>query len=248
MRVRVFVLTPVVAAALEAQQSAFEGASIRVHNSPLTRIARFSPSGPRLTLEGYSLGILVMEAYGLKTWQVSFSGATSQANATWYDIVAKAADNTTPTRAEFPQMLQGLLAERFHLKVHRDTKETPVYALVVGRVGPKFKESQPDATAVSHHGVNGRNQTVNLSRTTMELLADDLGIFADRPVVDRTGLTGTYDIKLEATPEFRISRDQHPDDISIFEAVQTQLGLKLEPRTEPMEILVVNSVEKPSEN
>lgn len=70
----------------------------------------------------------------------------------------------------------------------------------------------------------------------------------DRPVLDKTGLTGKYDIKLEATPEFRINNNPQPEDISIFDAVQNQLGLKLEPQKAMLEILVVDHAEKPSPN
>jgi uncharacterized protein (TIGR03435 family) len=76
-----------------------------------------------------------------------------------------------------------------------------------------------------------------------------LGSFVtDRPVIDRTGLTGTYKLRIEATPEFRINGNPQPDDLSIFTAVQEQLGLKLEPSTAPVDILVIDSAQKPSEN
>ena len=129
-------------------------------------------------------------------------------------------------------------------------REMPVYALVVGKNGPKFKESAPEAALISNHGVNGRNQNMTLAKVTMESLADDIrrDFGTDRPVLDKTGLTGAYDVKLEATPEFRINGGSAPGDISVFTAVQEQLGLKLEPTKGPVEILVIDHVEKPSEN
>jgi uncharacterized protein (TIGR03435 family) len=128
-------------------------------------------------------------------------------------------------------------------------KEIPVYAVVVGKNGPKFKESAGDAAFSSHHGVNGRNQNVIASMYTMDHLARAFGDFGvDRPVVDKTGLTGTYDIKMEATPEYRINRSPELGDISVFTAVQEQLGLKLEKQTAMTEILVVDHMEKPSAN
>jgi uncharacterized protein (TIGR03435 family) len=230
---------------------AFEVASIRVRQGPVGRAVQFSASGPRLTLEAYPAFALIAEAYDLKPDQLSFAASVSRPDGDiYYDIAAKAEGDATPKRGEFRQMLQTLLAERFHLKVHREMKEMPVYALVVGKNGPKFKESSPDAAFVSNHGVNGHNQTITLSKATMESLADDIrgGFAVDRPVVDRTGLTGTYDLKMEASPEGRINRAPEPGDISIFTAVQQQLGLRLEPRKEPLEILVVDHIEKPSEN
>jgi uncharacterized protein (TIGR03435 family) len=147
-------------------------------------------------------------------------------------------------------MLQTLLIERFKLKFHREMREIPVYALVVGKRGPKFKESGANPLRVGHHGVKGRNQTMTFSHGTMEFLAASIwnGFSVDRPVLDKTGLSGAYDIELEATPEFRLRGEPQPRDISIFTAVQEQLGLKLEPQKGEFEVLVVDYIEKPSEN
>ncbi len=229
---------------------AFEVASVRPHDGPLSRIFDFSSSGARVTLVAYPAIGLIMEAYNFENYQVSFDTSVPLRDDIYYDIVAKAAGSGTPTRSEFRQMLKTLLAERFNLKVHHEMKEMPVYALVVGKNGPKFKESAPDANFFGKHGVNGRNQNVTASKYTMELLAKDIrGFFGvDRPVADKTGLTGTYDIKMEATPEFRINRDPELGDISVFTAVQAQLGLRLEPQKAMIEILVVDRLEKPSTN
>ncbi|HUA59214.1 MAG TPA: TIGR03435 family protein [Verrucomicrobiae bacterium] len=112
--------------------------------------------------------------------------------------------------------------------------------------GPKFKESAADAVFYANHGVNGRNQNLVATKFTMENLAADIS--AGRPVVNRTGLTGAYDIKLGATPEFRLLRDPQPDDIRIFEAVQDQRGLRLVPEEAMIEVLAVEHVEKPTAN
>jgi uncharacterized protein (TIGR03435 family) len=234
------------------QPRPFEVASIRLRQGTVSRLVQFSTSGTRLTLEAYPVAALILEAYDLKPDQLAFAAPVSQPDGdAYYDISAKAEGDGTPTRSEFREVLQTLLAERFNLKVHRAMKEMPVYALVVGKSGPKFQESSVDADFVSNHGVSGRNQTLTMSKATMESLAQSLwGSFAvDRPVMDRTGLTGTYDLKLEATPESRITRtDQDPGEISVFTAVQGQLGLRLEPRKLPVEILVVDHIDKPSEN
>ena len=105
-------------------------------------------------------------------------------------------------------MLQTLLADRFQLRVHREMKEMPAYALLVGKGGPKLRESSPDTIESARIGVNGRNQSIAASRMSMSDLADMIpGIFfVDRPVVDRTGLAGAYDFKIEATPESRMTR------------------------------------------
>ncbi len=230
---------------------AFEVASIRPHQGPLRVMMGFSSSGPRLNLEGYNAMQLVMEAYDLRGYQVrsAMAGADSQENV-YYDIAAKAEGDATPSKREFRRMLQALLAQRFNLKIHRETREMPVYALIVGKNGPKFKQSAPDASEVALIGVHGRNQTISIPRESMESLAENVAnsFMVDRPVVDRTGLTGTYDIQLEATPEFRIGREPQAEDVSVFTAVQEQLGLKLEPVKAPVQILVIDHIEAPSHN
>ena len=92
-------------------------------------------------------------------------------------------------------MLQGLLAERFGLKFHREMREMPVYVLVVGRSGPKFKESAPDAEEVRHVGVNGRNQNITLVQGTMENLADNIPNFQIlyKIQTNAAGFNGTAD-------------------------------------------------------
>jgi len=228
----------------------FEVASIRPHEGPLHTIRGFSSSGTRVTLEGYLPVYLVMEAYRLKIYQVSFAPEAKQTNADYYDIVAKAEGDGAPTRDEFRPMLQKLLADRFKLEVHREMQERPVYALVVGKNGPKVKESAPDATYSSFGGVNGRNQYMKGTKVNMEWLADAIrdNFMVDRPVVDKTGLTGTYDVRIEATPEYWINNNPDLTDITVFNAVQDQLGLKLEPQKAMVGILVVDHIEKPSEN
>jgi uncharacterized protein (TIGR03435 family) len=224
---------------------AFEVASIRPNPGPWHVLVGYSSSGTRLTLEGYYVTSLIMEAYNLKGYEVSYTPPAMEV----YDIAAKAEGDGNPTRAEFRPMLQTLLADRFKLKFHREMRELSVYALVVGKNGPRFKESAPDAPALGNHTVKGRNQTAILSQATMESVAREIGNNGvDRPVLDKTGLTGKYDVKLEATPEFRINNNPQPEDISVFDAVQNQLGLRLEPQKAMIEVLVVDHIEKPSAN
>lgn len=230
----------------------FEVASIRPNPGPWHTLHGYSSSGPMLTLEAYTVSDLIGEAYGLKNYQVTMaeSGMQPIVYGTYYNIVAKAEGDGTPTEAEFMLMIQSLLKDRFNLKFHREMKAMPVYALVVGKNGPKFHKSAADAVFMSEHGVNGRNQTMTLTKATMESLANDIGqdFGIDRPIVDKTALTETYDVKLEATPEFRLNRGSDPGDISIFTAVQEQLGLRLKPTKAPVQVLVIDHIERPSEN
>jgi uncharacterized protein (TIGR03435 family) len=214
---------------------AFEVASVKPHDGPLHTMRGFSSSGARLTLEGDLPVYLIMEAYNLKIYQVSF--AVPEPERIYYDIFAR-------------QMLQTLLADRFKLKVHRETKEMPVYALLVGKNGPKFKESASDAVSAGRGGPNGRNQYIARTKATMEDLAQDIGnsFLVGRPVLDKTGLTGTYGYRIEATPQAWIDNNPELSDIGVFAAVQEQLGLKLEPQKAAVEILVVDHIEKPTQN
>lgn len=235
---------------------AFEVASVKPVEGLRGRMYDFSSSGPRVRYIAYATVHLVMEAYNVKNYQVTFAPRTplpsgGEYGTAYYDIEAKAEGDRARTRDEFRPMLQTLLADRFKLRVHREMKEIPVYALLVGKGGPKFKESAPDATESARIGVNGRNQSITASKKSMDELAEMIPnvFFLDRPVVDRTGLAGAYYFKIEATPESRMTGDD-PDlkNISIFTAVQQQLGLKLESQKAMIEVLVVDHVEKPSAN
>jgi uncharacterized protein (TIGR03435 family) len=232
-----------------AQSPHFEVASIRPHEPPFSRLD-ISTAGPRFTAEGCTVYELIDWAYDLKNFQVSAAPNVVLSKGTFYDIGAKAEGDGVPTRAEFRQMLQALLADRFKLKVHRELREMNVYALVTGKNGSKLKESAPDANPMGYMNVIGRNYRATRAKATMDDVVQAItNSFLDRPVLNKTGLTGTYNLSLTYTPDIRSNRGEpDPNDISIFTAVQEQLGLKLEPQKASIEVLVVDSIEKPSEN
>jgi uncharacterized protein (TIGR03435 family) len=229
--------------------SPFDVASVKAHQGP-GRIG-ISTSGPRLNAEAANLVVLIMYAYDLKHYQVARTPPLLALGDNFYDIAAKAEADAAPSRDEFRGMLQLLLAERFKLRVHRETREIPVYALAVGKNGPKFKPSAPDASPDPHYAASGRSYELTIAKATMD---DVVRVIenspVDRPVLDKTGLTGTYAVKMIYTPNLKTNRDSEPDpnDISIFSAVEVYLGLKLEPQKAMVEVLVVDHVEKPSEN
>jgi len=233
-----------------AQAAEFEVASVRVHQTPLHTIAGYKSSGPRVTLEGYNVGLLVMEAYHLKgQWQMSlvdFPGRNEHLDV-YYDIVAQASDGAGHSRDEFRAMLRGLLAERFKLAVHREMKQMPVYALTVGARRPRFKESVGEGECSVNVGVVTGGQSYAFSRCGIDRVVEMMGGgLVDRPVVDQTGLTGQYDLRfVTALPNMR--RAEELTDISPFAAMQ-DLGLKLQATTAPMEIVVVERFERPSAN
>jgi len=156
--------------------------------------------------------------------------------------------------------MQTLLADRFKLAIHRETKEMPIYELVAGKNGPKLVAAPESGDQHKGQFRLGRGQ-MNLSSASMPDLADSLSRIVGRNVYDRTGIAGTYEIKLEWTPdegqfpEFKDHGDGKEGSAaapetgpSIFAALQEQLGLKLEAAKGPVEVVVIDHIEKASEN
>jgi uncharacterized protein (TIGR03435 family) len=238
------------AASICGRELAFEVASVRQHTGPLTRQMSLTISGPRVTLEGYSILQLVMEAYQPRgAYQVAADSIRQpDIREEYYDIAARAPGERAPSGDELRKMIQALLRERFHAVVHREPKEMQVYALVAAKDGPKLKASQTGEACSRHTALagDGQNYNVTFSACGMEALAESLGnLGLDRPVIDKTGLTGRYDFHLLATPEFR--REGDTTAVSIFTAIR-ELGLRLEPQKAPLDVIVIDHVEKPTEN
>jgi uncharacterized protein (TIGR03435 family) len=229
---------------------AFEVASVKPHLGPMPAGGgKISVSGSRLTVDLYSLFALLRFAYDVKPYQVQ---GASTLDHTYYDIVADAGDGRARTQDEFRPLMRALLADRFKLRVHREDKEMPVYALVVDAKGPKLKASAPDAITEAHTtGSSGRAIIRSFSNFTMERFADLIrsndGL--DRPVIDKTGLLGSYEFKLTYVPQNRMGGglDTGLDDVDIFAAVK-ELGLRLEPQRSSIENLIIDHSEKPAEN
>jgi uncharacterized protein (TIGR03435 family) len=224
----------------------FEVASIREHPGPLRVMKGLTISGTLVRFDGYTALMLVQEAYGMKPYEVTYAG---QPLTSFYDIMARASGDVPLSNAEMRQMLQTLLAERFRLKVHHESRELDVYVLAVARIGSKLKESPGDGECHSLIGpVNpaDRNYRYSYTHCPLSRLVESLSL--DRPVVDGTGLTGYYDIAFAATPEFRLRNSSEPGDASVFDVLQSGQGLRLEPRKAPIDVLVIDHVEQPVEN
>jgi uncharacterized protein (TIGR03435 family) len=218
---------------------ALEVASIKPHDPRSTPTRSLFYNGRSLRGDATAVGLISM-AYGIERYQIS--GIPGWADDQFYDIAATADGPAAITRDQFLDLLRQLLADRFQFKFHRETKDLPVYALIADKRGPTMKRSAPDAQY--HWGV-GRGQW-NVTRVSMAQFARSLAREVGRTVVDLTGIAGNYDFKLEWTPE---STETTPEaGPSIFTALQEQLGLRLESRKLPIEILVVDRVDKPSEN
>jgi uncharacterized protein (TIGR03435 family) len=146
--------------------------------------------------------------------------------------------------------VQSLLADRFHLKCHTITKELPVYELVVAKGGAKLKESTADEGKRNSTSVSGHNGQMHATAIglTSERIATILGGEVDRIVLDKAGLTGSYDLTLDWAHDAPAGSTDAPTGPTIFTALEEQLGLKLVPAKGPVPVVVIDAVEKPSEN
>jgi uncharacterized protein (TIGR03435 family) len=189
---------------------------------------------------GIPLRNLIYSAFGVPSW--ALSGGPGWLDTDAFDITATIPSGTPVSRIN--EMVQTLLAERFQLKVHKETRDFPVYALVVSKDGSRLQ-----ASVDGKFTVNSTGGHLELQHASIPVFIQYLGgaHAADRPVIDRTGLSGYFDFVLNWSPE---SVQTNSSDIgaSIFTAIQEQLGLRLEPRKAPSEFIVIDGVERPSEN
>lgn len=241
--VAIFLATSLLGQTAEAPP-AFEAASVKLNNGA----AFYQNMGAgQVEMRAFPLSILIRMAYGGR-----LSGP-DWLDDVKLDVVAKlpasAAALSPQERARMTSvMLQGLLAERLKLKVHREGKVVPGYALVVAPGGPKMRRVEgPLGGVVSQGSITGKG-------TAVSQIVASAGSAIGMPVRDMTGLSGYYEFTLKWTPEDTLlaggNTPADPDrPPSIFTALQEQLGLKLEPRKVPIEIVVVDHVERvPTEN
>ena len=257
-----------------AASIAFEVASVKPHKAgeQIFGFPRFLPGG-RFTSSGVPLQIVIAVAYNLPFQGTQLSGGPdwirSMENA--YDIEAKA--NADDLKSLSPNdradklrlMLQALLAERFKLTIRRDIKEQPVYMLTVGKNGTRLQKSKleekdcEDPANQCHFGGAGQGRGIHVKAFNMAELVVSVSNFTDRPLIDRTGLTGLYDIDTDGWVPMR-QRPVRPDgptaeDIAMADPTRPtlnmifdKLGLKMESSKAPVELFVIDHVEKPTEN
>jgi uncharacterized protein (TIGR03435 family) len=232
-----------------AETPAFEVSSIRPNKAgDRGMMMRFIPGG--FSANNIDTHTLLMTAFGIRLPDLVI-GMPGWASTERYNIEAKmdaetyeAMQKLLPKErsAQYRLMLQSLLADRYKLKVHYETKEIPVYALVVAKGGFKLKPNTQTGNSTSSMGGG------EFTSKSMPIagLAVTLSGEAGRIIEDKTGIEGSYDITLHWAPEQeRASDDSRP---SIFTALQEELGLKLEPTKAPEKILVIDHIEKPSDN
>jgi uncharacterized protein (TIGR03435 family) len=235
----------------------FEVASIKSSQPGETGSGiRPAPGGERYVASNVTLKLLITVAYRIKADQVA--GGPAWMGADRYDMNAKA--ERPSSMQELHAMLQDLLADRFKLRFHRETKELPIYALTVDKDGPKLKPHEARSAGdpwIDQAQGHFPQTTWHATFAPMDYFAWRLSMILDRPVVDQTQLTGDYDFDLKFTQEPPPNiqpgalLNGEPIDTSgpmIFEAIRQQLGLKLERQKGPVEILVIDQAVKPVEN
>jgi uncharacterized protein (TIGR03435 family) len=223
------------AACAFAQPPAFEAATIKPSKDQPGHSGSHSRTG-MIVLTGQTLKGLICAAYQVKDFQVS--GGPKWMDGDRFDINARAEG-----AADGPQlknMLQTLLADRFQLVFHHEQKIGPAYALVLVKSGLKIKPVE----GASGSNSNGSKGQLTVTGMTMPTFADLLTRELKTPVVDLTETPGAYDFKLE----WSLEGDKDDAQSALFAALQSQLGLKLESRKLPIDLIVVDRAEKPSEN
>jgi len=243
---------------------AFEVASVKTHTPSGNEGVRLTPApGGRLTVTNVSLRLLIMFAYGIEESQLF--DVPEWAETVTFDITAKA--DRDVARNDLFAMLRPLLADRFKLIVHHASREIPVYVFVVARtdgtVGRGLKASDLNCSGAVEVGAracqfNTGFGSVRGRGMPLSTLASAIAPFAGRVVVDRTGIRGPQDFDLTWTPDrvraaggppvVENGRTIDPNGPSLFTAVQEQLGLRLDARKEPVDVLIIDRAERPTED
>jgi uncharacterized protein (TIGR03435 family) len=249
----------------DAKPLAFEVASVKPNKSGDSGGgARLQPGG-LYTVTNLSVVSLINVAFGYEQplFRSQIVGAPPWL-ATRFDVIARAPSGHAPSRQDLGVMLRTLLEDRFKLKTHKETRQEQIYALVRartdGRLGPGLHESGVDCLAlgqkrrddpssaapsppICREGFGGPPGTVSGAMQVSNLV-ETLAAAVDRVVIDHSGLTGTLEVDLRWTPGVPGATDS--DAVSIFTAAQEQLGLKLESTTGPVDVLVIDHVERPT--
>jgi uncharacterized protein (TIGR03435 family) len=243
--------------------SDFEVATIKPVGPDDPRAGRYirMQGGHRFEVKNYTVNGLIAAAYDLSPRAIS--GGPGWSGSDLYDIVAKTPSDQRPTYEEQMVMLKRLLTDRFNLAIHREEKEYSIYELTVAKGGPKIRTSTApfdEASNVTSTLYPARSGGVDHAllpahKVTMQQFASELQrAILDRPVVDKTNLAGRYDFNLEWMPDDSQFGGQLPsgapdsDKPGFFTAVQEQLGLRIEAARRPLAVLVIDKLDRPSEN
>jgi uncharacterized protein (TIGR03435 family) len=254
---------PGVTAALQAPaHTEFEAAEVRAHKpgAPFS----FNTYETRVEIHGLRLRDLIYEAYGVRGEELA--DAPKWMDTEGFDVIAKSA--TRLPWENMQVMLQNLIVERFKLTFHKEDRPVPVYALTLGKRTANLRNADPTKRSSCRKRGGDGGLTFTCQSTTLSQFAEKVRDAAagdvNLPVVDLTGLTGVFDFSLTWTPGGRASAAGREDDarpaagivdastptgeLSFFEAVQKQLGLKVQQQRHPMPVMVIDHVERPAEN
>ncbi|HEX4133006.1 MAG TPA: TIGR03435 family protein [Bryobacteraceae bacterium] len=229
----------------------FEVASVHHLQGNVYRAGPLTIDGPLVRLQGYTIFGLVMDAWHLSDYQIEVSPDIPKDDVynKMYDIVARAPGSGAPSPYDVRIMLRNLLADRFRLTVHAGKREMQVYLMRVAKNGLKLQASSSSESCRLQTGVarDGRNDEEIFSGCPLERLAERLRGKLDRPVLDRTGLRGQYEMHLVAAPESRTLKGPDPADIDPRTAVR-DMGLTLTPAKASVDVIVVDRLERLTEN
>ncbi|HEY7335929.1 MAG TPA: TIGR03435 family protein [Bryobacteraceae bacterium] len=243
VRAAIFFLLACALGSAQPAAPAFEVASIKPHpdDGASRHYFQFLPGG-RLHAADTWIKYVVEMAYDLKDYQVL--GGPSWITSDRFDIEATAGDSGADEQ-RMRLMLQTLLAERFQLKTRQETREFPIYDLTVAKGGPKIRALGPGDQSNCR-----RENSAMCGLRTMPQLAGFLTNQAGRPVFDKTGIQGDFDLLLDFDVYEARNQPAPPDynKPSLAAALQEQLGLKLEPRKASLPVLVIEEIHRPAEN
>jgi uncharacterized protein (TIGR03435 family) len=257
--------------------ASFEVASVKPNKTGDQRVSIGLQPGGRFNASNVPLRMLLRQAYDIQKFQIV--GGPEWLRSDRFDVVAKTPEGEYSANQMRP-MLRALLAERFKLRAHHETREMPVYALMKARqdgsLGPNITPAAVDCVAVMQSRRGGPQPAppqprqkidcglligvgrMNVGGMPMVSLARSLSSLVGRTVMDKTGLTGGYDVELTYAPEGLGGLPPLPNGVSlpdgdpnaptIFTALREQLGLELESQHAPVDVLVIDSAEPPSEN
>jgi uncharacterized protein (TIGR03435 family) len=229
---------------LAASAQEFEVVSIRPNRSGATDSNLDSLPGGRLSATNITVRELIRLAYGVKDYQIE--RAPGWIDTERYDIAATGSAGRKASMAGEQGRVRAMLAERFQLKAHRESREGRVYVLAVAKDGPKLTPHNDGAGTRTRKGCGH----LSGSRVTVDVIATMLSREAERDVLNRTSLSGKFDFQLDWTPDVRacLADEDAPARPSFYTAVQQQLGLKLEAAKAPVEVLIIDGVDRPGEN
>jgi uncharacterized protein (TIGR03435 family) len=242
-----FCLVAITARAQNARPE-FEVASVKPNLSGSTSATNGNVRGNRFSSTNVTISQLVRVAYGIQEFQIA--GQPGWFDADRFDVEARAAQDLKPE--DWPPMLQLLLADRFKFAFHRERRDAQTLVLVVAKNGAKLTRADsskcdPDQPNTCGNFRASPTEIIG-ERVSMTQFATRLSRSIGRIVTDNTGLTGIFDLKLEWTREDAFNEPGASASPAIFAALQDQLGLRLESKKEPVETLVIDHVEKPSDN